>query len=139
VAGYEKPLPQPTPLTQPFWDAARRGELRIQRCDECGRYRFYPTAVCAACGSPAATWTKMSGRGKVFSWIVVRRAIEAAWRDAVPFTVAVVELDEQRGLLVPGTLTGIAPEKVVAGMPVEVWFEPVTEEVSLTRWRPAAG
>jgi len=136
VDAYAKPLPQPSALTQPFWDAARKGELRIQRCDRCARYRFYPTAVCSACGSQDATWTRMSGRGSVFSWIVIRRAIEAAWNDAVPFTVAVVELDEQKGLLVPGTLTGVEPADVVAGMPVEVWFEPVSDDVSLTRWKP---
>lgn len=135
---YTKPLPQPSALTQPFWDAARKGELRIQRCDRCARFRFYPTAVCSSCGSQAATWTRMSGRGTVFSWIVVRRAIEAAWKDAVPFTVAVVELAEQKGLLVTGTLTGVEPGDIVAGMPVEVWFEPVSDDVSLTRWRPVS-
>lgn len=137
MSDYLKPLPEPSALTQPFWDAAKSGGLSIQKCDGCGRYRFYPTPICASCGSHDYTWTAVSGRGTVYSWIVIRRAIDPVWQADVPFVVAIVELDEQKGLLMPGTLTDVDVKAVDAGMPVEVWFDPVSDRISLPRWRPA--
>jgi len=133
-----KPLPTPTPLTRPYWDACRDGELRMQQCADCGKFRFYPAVGCPHCGGLGYAWKAMSGRGTVYSWIVIRHPVDASWKQDVPFVVAVVELAEQQGLVMPGTLTGVAPEKVEAGMPVEVWFDPVSETITLPRWRPAA-
>ena len=131
------PLPRPTRTTAPFWEAAHDHRLIVQRCDRCGKFRFYPSAGCDRCASPAFTWIDMSGRGRVYSWIVVRRTVDAAWQRRAPFVSAIVELAEQAGLLVPGLLTGIEPERVQAGLPVEVWFEDVSPRISLPRWRPA--
>ncbi|VTU22709.1 putative nucleic-acid-binding protein containing a Zn-ribbon [Variovorax sp. SRS16] len=131
------PLPRPTLLTQPFWDAARAHRLIIQRCDRCGRLRFYPSEGCTHCASPDFTWIDVSGRGHVYSWIVVRRSVDPAWQRRAPFVSAIIELDEQRGVLVPGLLTDIAPEQVRADLPVQVWFEQVSPEISMPRWRPA--
>jgi uncharacterized protein len=130
------PLPQPTHMTQPFWDAAREGRLIVQRCDDCGRLRFYPSAGCNHCGSSRFRWDRMSGEGRVYSWIVVRTSVDAAWRCRTPFVTAIVELAEQPGLLMPGLLIGIRPGAVRADLPVEVWFEPMNDRISLPRWRP---
>lgn len=132
------PLPRPTLLTRPFWSAAREHRLVIQRCSQCSSLRFYPSAGCHNCGCPEFTWVDMSGRGRVYSWIVVRRTVDTAWKQRVPFVSAIIELEEQKGLLVPGLLTGIAPEGVQADMEVQVWFEDMTPEISLPRWKPLA-
>lgn len=132
----EMPLPRPTRTTAPFWAAAREHRLIVQQCDRCGKYRFYPSEGCDRCASPEFTWRDMSGRGRIYSWIVVRRTVDAAWKQRVPFVSAVVELVEQEGLLLPGLLTGMEPERVQAGLEVEVWFEDRTAEISLPRWRP---
>ena len=136
-SAYAKPLPQPTALTKPFWAHCRQHELWLQCCLDCGKYRFYPTASCPFCASEDTEWRRVSGRGSIYSWIVVHRAIDPAWEDAVPFTVAVVELAEQPHLLVPGILTTASgtPVAAAAGMPVEVWFDDVTPEIALPRWR----
>lgn len=131
------PLPRPTLGTAPFWEAARDHRLIVQRCDRCGKFRFYPGSGCDRCASPAFTWIDMSGRGRIYSWIVVRRTVDVAWQRRVPFVSAIIELAEQPGLLVPGLLTGIEPEHVRAGLQVEVWFEDVSPGISLPRWRPA--
>jgi len=131
------PLPRPTLMTQPFWKAAHEHRLIVQRCDQCGKFRFYPSAGCDRCASAAYTWVDMSGRGKVYSWIVVRRSVDAAWQKRLPFVSAIIELAEQPGVLIPGLLTGIEPERVQADLPVEVWFEEVSPEISMPRWRPA--
>jgi uncharacterized protein len=131
------PLPKPTPMTRPFWQAAHEHRLAIQRCDACGRLRFYPSAGCHACASARFSWTDMSGRGRVYSWIVVRRTAHPAWQSRVPFVSAIVELAEQPGLLVPGLLTDVAPEAVRADLDVHAWFEDLTPDISVPRWRPA--
>ncbi|MDB5999886.1 MAG: hypothetical protein JWP52_1585 [Rhizobacter sp.] len=130
------PLPRPTLLTRPFWEAAREHRLIVQRCEQCGKFRFYPSAGCDQCASLAFGWVEMSGRAKVYSWIVVRRTVDAAWQRHVPYASGVMELVEQPGLLMPGLLTGIAPERVEAGLDVQVWFEDMSPEIALPRWRP---
>lgn len=137
MADYKKPLPRPTIDTKEFWEGCRRGELTIQRCKDCGRYRFYPCPMCHFCGSMNAEWVKMSGRGKVYTWTVIRKAADPAWKDDLPYTVVVVELDEQEGLLMPGNLLHCDPEDIQAGMPVEVVFVDVSDEITLPQWRPA--
>lgn len=131
------PLPHATLATRPFWAAAREHRLIVQCCDRCASYRFYPSAGCDRCASPAFTWRQMSGMGRVYSWIVVRRTVDAAWQRRVPYVSSIIELAEQPGLLMPGLLTDIAPEQVQANASVQVWFEDVAPEFTLPRWRPA--
>jgi uncharacterized OB-fold protein len=130
------PLPAPTAITLPFWRAAREHRLVIQRCESCGKLRFYPSAGCDACGSGEAVWVDVSGSGRVYSWIVVHRSAHPAWRRRVPFVSAIVELAEQPGLLVPGLLTDIDPAAVRADLDVTVWFDDMTADISVPRWRP---
>ncbi len=132
------PLPRPTLLTWPFWRAAHEHRLIIQRCEDCGKLRFYPSEGCNHCSSTAYRWIDVSGRGKVYSWIVVRRTVDAPWQKRLPFVSAIISLDEQPSVLVPGLLTDIAPEAVTADLPVQVWFEDLTAEISVPRWKPAS-
>jgi uncharacterized OB-fold protein len=130
-----QPLPVPSPLTQPFWDGCRKHRLSLQRCCDCRKFRFYPTAGCPHCASPDARWETVSGRGAVYSWIVVDRTHDPYWRTRVPYVCAIVELREQKGLFMPGLLVGVDPSEVRAAMAVEIVFEDVTPAVSLPRWR----
>ncbi|MBI2847623.1 MAG: Zn-ribbon domain-containing OB-fold protein [Chloroflexi bacterium] len=131
---YNKPLPDINELTKPYWDAAKRHELVIQRCSDCGHYRNPPSPNCPRCLSPNAHWPKLSGRGKVFSWVVFHRVYAPGFANEVPYNVAVVELDE--GPKVISNIIDCKLEDIKVGMPVEVTFEDVTDEVSLTRFRP---
>lgn len=78
----------------------------------------------------------MSGKGRLYSWTVVHRAVDPSWASIAPFVSGIVELDEQDGLLVPGLVTDIAPAKVTAGMALAVWFDR-SGPIALPRWRPA--
>ncbi len=73
-----KPVPVPTPETQPFWDGCAAGELRIQRCDDCGRPYFYPRPVCPACGSQNVRWFTASGRATLYSYVINHRPAPAS-------------------------------------------------------------
>ena len=131
---YKKPLPIPSQLSEPFWAACKNHELKIQRCQSCGAFRFPPAILCPECLSREVEWQKVSGRGKIFSFVVYRRLYHPAFKADLPYTVAVIELEEGARLL--SNIVDISPEKVRCDMPVEVIFQDVTPEVTLPKFRP---
>ncbi len=133
---YDKPLPLPSAETREFWEGCKRGELLMQQCADCGTYRFFPRPMCHVCNSFSAEWSKVSGRGKVFSWVVVHQASPAFAGD-VPYVVASVQLSEQDDLRIFGNVEGCSPKDVELNMPVEVFFDEITEDISLPKWKPA--
>lgn len=128
----QAPLPRPSPESVPFWEACRNGELRLQRCRACGRFWFPPAVFCPECWSAEWTWERTSGRGKIHSFVVYRRAYHPAFPP--PYVVAVVELAEGPHLLT--RLIDVEPDNVRVGQQVEVVLAPVTEEVRLPLFRP---
>ena len=80
------PAPKPTPETRVFWDAAAQGKFLIGRCTACGKAHWYPRTTCPFCWSETE-WVEASGRGKIYSYSVMRRAPE-------PYVVAYVTLAE---------------------------------------------
>jgi uncharacterized OB-fold protein len=123
----------PSALTAPYWDAAREGILKLQRCTRCGAFQHPPRRFCLACaGEPA--FVEVSGRGTVYSFTVVERALIAALRDHVPYVLVLVELEEGPRML--SLLRGGADPRI--GLPVEVGFEAVTADLSLPVFRAAA-
>ena len=137
MSEYKKTLPKINIETKAFWDACRRHELIVQRCEDCGAYHFYPCEMCNKCNSMNVEWRKVSGKGRVYTWTVVCYATDPEWAADVPYVVAVVELNEQSVLLMMGRLVDIDPEDVIVEMPVEVTFNDVTDEITLPQWRPA--
>jgi uncharacterized protein len=131
-----KPIPTPTLETRPYWDGCKLHELRIQRCASCAHYQFYPRLYCSRCFSDKVEWVKTSGRGKVSSFTIVRRPVSPAFKDDVPYVVALVTLEE--GPTMMTNIVGCPPEKVEIGMPVEVTFEDWTEEISIAKFRSAS-
>ena len=114
-----KPVPVPTPETQPFWDGCAAGELRIQRCADCGRPYFYPRPVCPACGSRDVEWFTASGRATLYSYVINHRPAPG-FEDDAPYAIAVVELDEGPRMMtsivgLPATPGGAAAGHAAAG------------------------
>ena len=132
-----KPVPRPTTETRPFWDGCRRGELLIQTCADCGHRQFYPRAYCMRCTGEHLAWTRATGRGSVHSFTVVHRAPTAAFKDDVPYVVAIIDLDE--GVRMLSTVVGCTPDQVSFGMQVTVVFEALDDDVALPKFQPASG
>jgi uncharacterized OB-fold protein len=132
MSEYHKPLPKPTPTSRPFWDAARRHELSLQRCGACHKFIYYPRERCPHCFSDKLGWERASGRGKVYSYTVVRRSSSRAFDQ--PYVLAIVELDE--GVRMTTDIEA-PPESVKVGMPVAVYFDDVTPERTLVKFKPA--
>jgi uncharacterized OB-fold protein len=120
------PLPDvDDPITAPFFAGAARGELVVPRCDECGAYVWYPRKACPNDGGPL-TWSRVSGRGTLFSWTVVRRAFLPAFADKVPFVSALVALDEDPAVRIVTYIVDAERDALRAGERVEVAFRPLT-------------
>ncbi len=130
-----RPLPDMTPLTAPYWAAAKRRELVIQRCNACGKLRFPPEVGCFGCGSREATWAAMSGRATLYSWTVVHPPLLPYFAERAPWPVAAVQLDEGPRLI--SYLVGVAIEEYVMGMPLRAGFEDLDDEVTLVVFRRA--
>ena len=136
MAKYEKPLPGPTFDTQPFWDYCKKHELRLQKCTNCGYVRFPPGVTCPKCQSMEAEWVKLSGKGKVFTFTVFHHIYNKSFTDDIPYDVASVELEE--GPRIMSNIIGCKLEDIKIGMPVEVYFEDITDEFTLPKFKPRA-
>ncbi len=138
MAEYIKPLPDFAEKFKEFWAGCKQHKLLVQRCKDCRRYRWYPRPVCGNCGSFDTEWVEVSGRGKIYSYVIVYRTPLQAFRDDTPYTTVVVELDNIPYVRMLGRFTNCPAEKVRIGMPVEVSFDDVTKEVTLANWQPAS-
>jgi uncharacterized OB-fold protein len=135
VSTPPRPVPQPDEDSAPFWEAAARHELVIQRCASCGTLRHPPRPMCPTCRSTETTWVRASGRGRVWSWVVAHPPVLPAFADKVPYNVVVIQLEE--GIRMIGNLLDVPPGQITEGMKVTVDFEDVEDGVSLPAWRPA--
>src|SRR5947209_20457929 len=94
-----KPIPIPDDLTTPFWEAAKEGRLVVQRCAACGYYNHPPRSVCDACMAEELRFEPMSGAGRIHSFTVMHQRDVPGFESEAPFINVVVELLEQRMLL----------------------------------------
>jgi uncharacterized protein len=133
---YQKPLPAISSLNRAFWEGLKRRELCLQKCERCGKVWYPPAPLCPSCWSREFTWTRLSGRGLVNSWVVFHQSYFRGFDNELPYSVAEVELEEGPRLLT--NLTGIADDQIRAELPVEVVFEDATEDVTLAKFKPRA-
>ncbi|MGQ9721838.1 MAG: Zn-ribbon domain-containing OB-fold protein [Candidatus Jordarchaeum sp.] len=135
MSEYKKPVPTIRPWTKGFWEAAKKHELVIQQCKDCGEKQWYPKNECANCRSKNLGWSKVSGKGKIFSYSIIHEGAPFEFRDVTPYVIALVELDE--GIIYGGTnIVGYKDLKdVKIGAPVEVTFDDVTKEISLPKFK----
>jgi uncharacterized OB-fold protein len=132
-----KPLPVISDFNRPFWDGAHRHEYRLQRCNGCGKLWAPHGPVCPHCFSEDYKWEKLSGRGKIQSWVVFHKLYHPAFAKDLPYNVAFIELDE--GPRVIANIVGTPNEKLHIGMKVEAVFEDVNDEISIPKFRKADG
>src|SRR2546423_12902621 len=99
-----KPSPIPDSITKPFWDAVSQRRLLVQRCTACGHYNHPPRSACDACLSQKLDFEEVSGRGRIYSFTVMHQRDVAGFEAEAPFINIVVELEEQRMLLMVSNL-----------------------------------
>ena len=129
-------LPLVDSESEPFWQAAREGRFLIMHCRPCDRPYFYPRRYCPRCWSDQTEWREASGRGTLYTYSVVHQNPAPPFRDWSPYAVVVVDLEE--GVRVMGNWDRSADlKRLVVGLPVQVTFEQVNDEIALPRFRPA--
>lgn len=127
--------PTRSPEAAPFWAACKEGRLSLPQCTDCRQLHFYPRPICPHCGGRTMTWRDSAGTGKVYSYAIVRQAIEKSFADLVPYVIAIVELDE--GIRLLSHIRTEQPETITCGMEVKVDFEAHTPELTIPVFRPA--
>jgi len=119
----DKPLPHPTPRTQPFWDALKAHRVDIQQCDACGHWVFFPRLHCPRCFSHQLSWKTVSGEGELLTYTLSRVPTLPELADEVPQQLAVVRLNE--GPHLNTTLVGLAEDEIRIGMAVRPVFDDI--------------
>ena len=127
------PLPRPTSVSQPYWDACRDERLTVQKCRDCETYTFIPAPCCGDCLGENLEWVESSGRGTLYSFSTVYRPQQPVFE--TPYTVVIVELEEGWHML--SNLVDVEPEDIAIGMPLEVTYREMTDEITLPLFRPA--
>lgn len=128
-----RPLPKPTPTTQPFWDGAKDGKLMLQYDPVSRKYQFWPRQCSVRTGKRNLRWQETSGKGEIYSFTVTH-VPTAGFEDKVPYALGLVELDE--GVRIIGNLVNIDPEDVKIGMRVRVAWEKLSEDIDYFAFEP---
>lgn len=131
-ATTQRPLPVIDASSEFFWAGTSSGQLLFQRCAACRRLRYPPALACPTCSSFEFVVTESSGRGTVYSYAIPRRPRLPFLDDGV--AVVVVELDE--GVRMLSNLIEFNPAEIDFGMPVEVFYQPISTDVALPMFRP---
>lgn len=126
----QPPTPVPTPLTEPYWEACRRGVLALQRCADCERLVHFPQPHCPYCGGSKLRYEEVSGSGTVHTFSVVHRTFLPGFQ--TPYVIAWIDLPE--GARAFGNVLG-PPEDVRVGAAVQVSFEELPGFGPIPQWR----
>ncbi|MFJ8668147.1 Zn-ribbon domain-containing OB-fold protein [Streptomyces sp. NPDC093600] len=127
----------------PFWEYAARGELRVQACaaPDCGEPRFPPRPCCPHCQSFDSEWRRMSGRGRIWSYVLPHPPLLPDYAAQAPYNAVVVELAEAPRIRLVGNvvaapdaaLDSVDPARLRIGAPVRVAFTDI-DGMAVPRW-----
>lgn len=129
---YRKALPAITLDNQGFWDSCKEHKMKLQKCNECGKFRYFTSPICPNCSSFEFRWEPVTGKATVYTYSVVHRPPSEAWVDDVPYVYAIVQLDE--GPMMPTNIVGCSPDDVKIGMKVSVVYDDVTPEITVPKF-----
>ena len=128
-------LPQLTPENEHYWKGGARGELTFLRCGACGTYIHPPSPLCPECLSKQLAPAAVSGRARLLTWTVNHHPWIPGFEP--PYLIAIVEIEEQRGLRITTNLVNCTPEELRMDLPVKVLFEEREDGIFLPLFEPA--
>ena len=131
---YQKPVPIPDEASQPFFDGARAHCLMIQQCTTCGAVMWPVKTRCDNCLSPTVSWVQASGKATLYSFVLMHQIYHPGFASEVPYNIAQVDLEE--GLRILTNVVSCSNADLQIGMPLEVTFEAITNEVTLPKFKP---
>lgn len=125
--------------TRPFWDAAARHVLVAAQCADCGTFRMPPTPFCPCCQSQRIDWRTLSGRGSVYSYTIVARAILPGMEAHLPYVPAVITLEGAGGVRLISNVVDVGVADIAIDMPVSVVWDDLPGAVAVPRFVPVTG
>jgi hypothetical protein len=134
MEGKERPVPQPTSVTQQYWDSVNGEALKIPYCLDCGSPHFYPHALCVSCMSPNLQYRPVSGLGTVYTYTVIRSP-QPAFKGMEPYVVANVELDE--GVRMMANVLTDDPDSIRIGTKVRLVYQQVSPDLKMPQFEKA--
>ena len=129
-----RPVPRPTPTTQPFWDGAKKKKLMLQYDPVARRYQFWPRQCSVRTGKRNLQWKEASGKGTLYSFTETH-VPTAGFEGRTPYVIGLVELDE--GVRIIANLVNVAPGEAKVGMKLEVAWEKLTDDINYFAFEPA--
>ncbi|WP_106498364.1 Zn-ribbon domain-containing OB-fold protein [Lentibacillus sp. Marseille-P4043] len=135
---YQKPIPLKTQDNHPYWDAADRHELALQKCNSCGHYAHPSGPSCAKCGSQDIIWEELGGdvKAKIYSYVISYRPFLPGFQDDLPLIIAQAELEKVPEVKIMCNVIDCKADNVYIGMPVEMAWQDITEDRALPQWVP---
>ncbi len=138
-----KPVPIVDDASRPFFDGALEGRLILRRCRACGTYMWPVGGIrtplrprCVECFSGDLEWAPATGRGTLYSFALMHQIYHPAFAAEVPYNISVIELDE--GVRMTSNVVGCSNDELRIGMPLEVIFEQLDEQVAIPKFKPSA-
>jgi uncharacterized OB-fold protein len=133
VKEYTRPTPIASPDDKLFWEGCKEHKLLIERCVNCGAVRFWDKPMCPTCNSLESEPVAASGRGTIWSYTTTYHAFTPPWKGQTPYTVVIVSLEE--GPRITSVLEGTDEKDIEIGAPVEVFFDDITPDAALPKFR----
>lgn len=131
--GEKKPAPIIGPDNALFWEGCKGRILVFQRCARCGHVRWPPAIICPRCLSHEVEECRASGRGRIYTYVVYHLAYHEAFREDLPYVVALVDLEEGPRLL--SNIVDCDIADLACEIPVEcIWDN--EGEIPLPKFRP---
>ena len=132
---FKRPMPRPTPTSEPFWQGLAANQVRLQKCNDCEKWIFYPRSHCPGCLSDQIEWHKVSGEGSIYSFTVARRPTAPQFKGMEPQFIAVVELNE--GVRMNSVIVNAEESDLGVGVKVKPVFDRGQGEHTLLFFEPA--
>ena len=123
---------------QVYWDAVKQHKLVVQHCRACDSYLHPPRPMCPSCNAQdTLEWKPSSGKGHIYSFVNFTTDRMAYPAFKLPYAVVLVELEE--GVRITGNTDEIHPDEIYVGMPVEIMFEDLEDDLTLYRFKKRDG
>ena len=133
---FSRPMPVPTPTTQPYWDALAQHTIRIQYSPSAQRYVFYPRVLAPGTLVDDLEWREISGAASLYTYTVAYRPVAPHFAGDIPQIIAVAQWDE--GPRFATEIVNADPSELRVGMRIRPVFVDVPEEgITLLRYEPA--
>ena len=126
-------LPTPDRDSAPYWAALADGVFVLQHCLDCGHWTWPARPICSGCHGDRLAWEQAQGTGEVYSWVITHQPYAPDLARLVPYTVALVRVDEQPDILIPGRYLSVGVG-IHQGLRVRAAPERVADEIGLLHW-----